>query len=239
MRRPAPNLRVFLSLFAKDGCCDSNRHTKNSLASLHQPGAATAPRRRLSSALALWVDPLARSGSASRYPHALSVRTAVFVNGRIMSVRFRPAVLRFSCSSQDRRAVWRASGRSRWRSAATASRRRSMAAPMGSATVTGSGCRGMSQSSLGAMVACDGRSLAGPTHLSAVCKRRSTDRSRSTACILGQTMRRVSPPSGRLTAPLAPIPVSPRADIRGSTVSSPILPVPGVETARLFAIFNG
>ena len=39
----------------------------------------------------------------------------------------------------------------------------------------------MSQSSLGAMVACDGRSLAGPTHLSAVCERRSTDRSRSTA----------------------------------------------------------
>ena len=59
-----------------------------------------------------------------------------------------------------------ASGRPRPRSEATVSRRLSRWAPIGTPTVTGSGCRGMSQSSLGAMVACDGRSLAGPTHLS-------------------------------------------------------------------------
>ena len=47
----------------------------------------------------------------------------------------------------------------------------------------------MSQSSLGAMVACDGRSLAGPTHLSAVCERRSTDRSRSTACMFTRMLQ--------------------------------------------------
>ena len=98
------------------------------------------------------------------------------------------------CSSQHRRAAWMASGRSRWRSEATVSRQLSRWAPIGTPTVTGSGCRGMSQSSLGAMVACDGRSLAGPTHLSAVCERRSTDRSRSTVWVLGQTMWRVSPP---------------------------------------------
>ena len=47
----------------------------------------------------------------------------------------------------------------------------------------------MSQSSLGAMVACDGRSLAGPTHLSVVCERRSTDRSRSTACMFTRMLQ--------------------------------------------------
>ena len=51
------------------------------------------------------VTPLARSGSASGYPHAMSVRTAVFVNARIVSMRLRPAVLRSSCSSQYRRAA--------------------------------------------------------------------------------------------------------------------------------------
>ena len=39
------------------------------------------------------------------------------------------------------------------------------------------------------MVACDGRSLAGPTHLSAVCERRSTDRSRSTACMFTRMLQ--------------------------------------------------
>ena len=165
------------------------RSHPNSLESLHQPGAATAPPSAQLSSGPLGGPLGPQRVRASRYPHALSVRTAVFVNARIMSIRFRPAVLRSSCSSQDRRAVWRASGRSRWRSAATASRRRSRAAPMGSATVKGSGCRGMSQSSLGAMVACDGRSLAGPTHLSAVCERRSTDRSRSTACMFTRMLQ--------------------------------------------------
>ena len=91
----------------------------------------------------LLVPPVARSGSAKEPPHAMSGRSAVFVNARIVRRRFRPAVVRSSCSSQHRRAAWRASIRSRWRSAATASRRRTRSAPMGSATVTGSGCRGM------------------------------------------------------------------------------------------------
>ena len=82
------------------------------------PGTPTAPS-------ALPMTPLARSGSASGYPHAMSGRAAVFINARIVRMRLWPPVLRSSCSSHDRRAAWRASGRSRWRSAATASRRRS------------------------------------------------------------------------------------------------------------------
>ena len=50
-------------------------------------------------------------------------RTSVFVNARIVSMRLRPAVVRSACSSQHRRAAWRASARSRPRSEATASRR--------------------------------------------------------------------------------------------------------------------
>ena len=50
-------------------------------------------------------------------------RTSVFVNARIVSMRLRPVVVRSACSSQHRRAAWRASARSRPRSPATASRR--------------------------------------------------------------------------------------------------------------------
>ena len=57
------------------------------------------------------------------------MRTSVFGHARTLSIRFRTAVLRSSCSSQCRRAVWMASGRSMPRSDATASRRRSKSAP--------------------------------------------------------------------------------------------------------------
>ena len=43
--------------------------------------------------------------------------------------------------------------------------------------------------------ACDGRPLAGPTALSAVCERRFTERSRPSAWIVGQTILSMANPS--------------------------------------------
>ena len=63
MRETATKSADYLSEWPRGYYWDSNRHTKNSLESLHQPKARPRLRRRLSSAPALWVDPLARSGS--------------------------------------------------------------------------------------------------------------------------------------------------------------------------------
>ena len=101
-----------------DCYCSATVTPKNTKLAAAAPGTPTAPS-------ALPVTPLARSGSVSGSPHAMSRHTAVFVNARIVRMRLRPAIVRSSCSSHDRRAAWRASGRSRWRSAATVSRRQS------------------------------------------------------------------------------------------------------------------
>ena len=95
------------------------------------PGTPTVPS-------ALPVIPLARSGSASGPPHTMSGRAAVFVNAHIVSRRSgrRLCALPARASTGGPRGGRR--GRSRWRSAATASRRRSRSAPMGTPTVMGS-----------------------------------------------------------------------------------------------------
>ena len=132
----------FRSVVPIEDCYLSTTVTpKNTELAPAAPGTPTAPS-------ALPVTPLARSGSASGYPHAMSGRTAVSstpVSCACGSGR-RLCALPAQATTGGPRGGRRAGpggGRRPPRRGDGAG-----AAPMGTPTVTGSGCRGIAQSSL-------------------------------------------------------------------------------------------